>query len=43
MTGRTYVKQYELYLDGLDNTTAVLHPMTARETNDVSIEGSYTY
>jgi hypothetical protein len=39
MTGRTYVKQYELYLDGLDNTTAVLHPMTARETNESFYRG----
>lgn len=32
MTGRTYVKQYEVWVDGLDNTQALLHPMLPRET-----------
>lgn len=39
MTSRTYVKQYELYLDGLNNATAVLHPMTDRETNESFYRG----
>ena len=32
MTDRTYVKQYDLWVDGLDNTAPVMWPMTPLET-----------
>ena len=32
MTDRTYVKQYDLWVGGLDNTAPVMHQMTPRET-----------